>query len=253
MDQIQAWSKLYGLNRKTMRQMHSAEDSLGVFYNNQALITQVFKVNSGLLHEFLTSLPAPTKKQEKVGIRIEFMFPTVTAFHELFESLFHPKFKFMEMEEIATRYWDWAGIEFYAGPIDRKKSKTGIVLPTYVQAFGAWEKGFQHLVKEEMPKMLVREFFVSSMAIGNFYDGRKKKVDLNHENVCVGGYSQGYLLSYSCNSNQGIYNPSSGLGGGELDIHWDEASCKSIEEKIEKLNVTFFKREIKEKELKEAF
>ena len=242
MDQIDQWAKLYDVDRKTMELMHSANDSLGVFYNSQKLVHRVLTRNSQLVQEFLASLPTPSKNAQDMGISIDFMFPTPTAYHELFEGIFHPKFKFEEMdEEIATLYWDKDGTEFYAGPVESKDRNPKILLPTFVQTVGAWEKGFQHLVTEEMPRMIGRDFFVYSVAIGYACDYRKRKEDLGHNDVGVGSY----VLWYVCSN--GVYNPSSGVGEEDLDVFWDNKTAKKLEGKVKELNARFFKKDEKER------
>jgi len=240
MDRIDQWAELYGVDRKTMETMHSAEAS-GVFYNNQALIHIVLKRNSQLVQEFLASLPTPSRNAQNMGISIDFMYPTQTAYKELFEGMFHPKSKFEEMdEEIATWYWDAEGTEFYAGPIQSDEGTPKILLPTFVQTVGVWEKGFHHLVREEMPRMIDRDFFVYSVAIGHAYDHRKRNIDLGHSDVGVGGQ----VLWYGCSN--GVYNPSSAVGEEDLDGFWDKNTAKKLEVRIEELNARFLKKEKRE-------
>ena len=237
MDKIEEWAELYDVSRTTMRQMHSAEASLGVFYNNQGLIDRIFSRNSKMVQEFLASLPTPSRNTQNLGISIDFMFPTSTAYHELFEGMFHPKLKFEQMdEEIATWFWDKNGTEFYTGPLRSEKGRTQILLPTFVQTAGVWEKGFRYLVNEEMPRIIEMDFFVYNMAIGHAYDLRKRKRDLDHNDVGVGGY----VLWYCCSN--GVYDPSSGFGEEDLNVFWDTKTAKKIERRVAKLNAKFFKK-----------
>ena len=238
MDKIDQWTALYEIDRKTLEKMHSAAQSVDVFYNDQALITTILTKNSQLVQEFLASLPPPSKNAQSVGISIDFMFPTPIAYRTIFEGMFHPKFTFEKMDgEIGTWYWDASGTEFYAGPAESRNGGTRIILPTFVQTVGAWEKGFQQLIREVMPKMIERTFFVYSVAIGHAYDHRKRKIDLGHNDVGVGGH----VLWYGCSG--GVYNPSSRGGEEDLDIFWDKDTARTLEGKIEELNGKFFKRE----------
>lgn len=242
MEKTSEWSKLYGIESKTMKRLHSLEDSLGLFYNNPCLIHTILKRNSQLLQSFLASLPEPSKNARRMGISISFLLPTEAAFRALFESMFQVHDNFREADETATWYCDENGIEFYNGPTASKNNRTKIVFPTYVHTIGKWEKGLKHLVKEEMPKMIERDFFVYYMAIGDAYDHREKKMELGHRDVGVGGD----VLCYSCSN--GIYNPTSSIYAyddkEDLSKFWKD--WNSLNAKIENLDSKFFKKENKQ-------
>lgn len=238
---ITEWSELYGIDEETMDRMHSAEDSLGICYNNPDLIDKVFHKNSQLLQEFLSSLPTPSKSSSRIGLNIDFLFPTPEAYSTLFESIFPPREHFKKKkDELATLFWNEHGTEFYTGPIDAEKKR--LILPTYVEAYGFGEKGIQKLVYEEMPKMLEREFFVYTFALGECNDHRKSQIDFGHDDLGVGTH----VLNYLC--HQGVYNPSGGLSKHILDFFYDKKAIKTIEQKVQELNARFFQREKKKQE-----
>jgi len=234
MNQIERWSKLYGIEKSVMDKLYSADSSVDAFYNNLNLATRILIKNSELLGEFLKALPSP-KKFDGIGISIDFMFPTEEALAELFQGDFHPIFRFSESNEVATLFLDQNGEKFCAVPGECGQQ-------IYLQATAAWEKGFKRLVTEEMPEILKSGFFVYEMKIGGLVDSRKENRITTHEEVGVGGGSDGYYLFYVCGGR--IYNPSAGMGGdlNGLKEFWSKDSHKTLEAGIKRINSKFFKR-----------
>ena len=228
MGMVQEWSKQYGIEESFMAELHTG-DSLHLLYRRSDVLSRILGRNSQLVQEWLADIPRPSRNVHHFGINIVFLLPTSEVFDEIFQGMFHPKFKFEEKEDkIATCFFDESGVHYF-GP-----SLSGSP-PTYLEMTGTGDVGFG-CVNKAILSRIENGYFIYSAAIGYAYDQRKDGVLAGHREVGVGG-----LVLWYCGSGR-WYNPSSTVQGGDLKPFWDPKQRRTLEAKIKQINKKFFRK-----------
>ena len=107
----------------------------------------------------------------------------------------------------------------------------------YVEFVGQYKKGYEEAIKE-MKHMRDHNFLLYCVEIGNNFDQRKNK-GLLKDPAAVG--IGNHVLHYSCKKL--VYDPSAHIGTSLLNKYWQEEACKRLEEEVQIMNETFFRRQ----------
>ncbi len=232
MDQLKRWSELYDVPIEALSRLVARSENKQQRVDCSIAYKIVHK-NSQLLHDLLMDLPPPRKKAESsLAVVVDFLFPSIRGWKCFFEG--YNSVITLPSEEKSTFIHNASGIQFCLESAPSPEEEKNY--QTYVHIIGCYPQGYAGVLSSCIPELLGKQFFISSCAVGTLRGNILPLRKLVHQSLFVPNpvlayHSAGYQFDFSTD-----------ITSENLEVWWRKKDSYTIEERVEQLNNTFFRK-----------